>query len=101
MLAWLVYLAQAVSPTALPAPDYSVLLTGEKVVLGLMAVILFFVKGKFASYDKHLRECHFREVEQARQTQWIGDCMLMIGNRFEIALPERPEDKRRDLYDAR
>lgn len=78
-------------------------------VVGLCIWIFLDSKKK---YDAHLRECNERRINEGRmdattqqrietieenscQTErsvgWLGDCMIRLGTKLNIDLPDRPE----------
>lgn len=89
-----------------------ILLTMSVSVLsGVFGVITWLIKDKLRRYDKHLEECQLREIERATATEstgqrlsyletqmdaariqlhWFGDCMMVMGVKLDLKLPERP-----------
>jgi hypothetical protein len=81
-------------------------------ITGWVGVLTWIFKSKASSYDQHLRECGERRVADGKtdatveqriksiernsnQTEtavgWLGDCMIMLGARLGVDLPERPK----------
>ncbi len=72
-----------------------------------MAINAWLLKGKIREYDKHLTECNHRAVNTGQMEQrletveqetkytrrtlhWVGDCLMTIGTKMGVNLPERP-----------
>ena len=87
-------------------------LTGDVVIAVLFTGILYFMKAKIATWDKHISESHAKDIDRGRQEavvktkldvvegqlengrktmHWIGDCVLTIGSKLDVKLPDRPE----------
>lgn len=75
---------------------------------GMFAVIGWLFKGKLKAFDKHIEECNQKAVETGKMQEklsslevqadrsritldWIGDCLITIGAKQELKLPERPK----------
>lgn len=85
------------------------ILTAVFAVLGIiMSVIAWLIKHRLEVYDKHIEECQGQEVIMGRMdqrlmavenevcglrktSQWIGDCVTVIGSKLGVDLPSRPE----------
>ena len=81
---------------------------GMAVLGGIMSITAWLFKGRMAAYDKHLEECRDRMVTQGRMDErlisveaqvkgirtnlhWVGDCMLTVGSKLDVKLPDRPQ----------
>ena len=79
----------------------------ELLLGGIVAILSWIFRKKAAEYDKHLADCNARHVEQGqmetrlesveseikhgkRQINWIGDCVIRIGSKMDVDLPDRP-----------
>ena len=80
---------------------------GLAVLGGSMSLVSWFFKKRMEAYDKHLEECRHRAVVQGRMderligmevqakgiqtnVQWVGDCMVTVGAKLAVKLPDRP-----------
>lgn len=98
--------AQEISREA--AHNWDVALTiGMFVIGGLVSIIGIFFKKKMDAYDKHLDECHVKDIAHGITAErvsaldkqmgsvrsdlhWLGDCMVTMGAKLEVNLPDRP-----------
>lgn len=87
-------------------------ISGEWLVAALLAIIAWMVRAKTHVWDKHIEECHNKAIQDGldagkdeqrlvslesqtihtRATlHWIGDCMMVVGTKVGVDLPERPK----------
>ena len=67
----------------------------------LMSLIAWLFKKRMEAYDKHLEECSKRAIATGRMderlinveknTAWVGNCVMAIGNKIGAELPMKPE----------
>ena|SRR3990167_4657178 len=86
--------------------DYAI--TAAVSAMGLLVTIVgYLLKKRLETYDKHLEECNKRAVITGRTderlkvveaevmkthtaAQWLGSCILIIGTKMGVDLPDRP-----------
>lgn len=91
------------------ASEWDIALTvGLFVLGGTMSITAWLFKKRMEAYDKHLEECNLRAVATGRMDErligvehqingidikvnWVGDCMLTMGAKFDFQLPDRPQ----------
>ncbi len=82
------------------------------VTWGFIGILVWIWNQKTKTYDQHLRECNSRRVNEAtadatiqericviernsnkngREIQWVGDCIIEMGAKLRVELPDRPE----------
>ena len=74
---------------------------------GFVGILAWLLKQKSEKLDKHVEACNERhvaygqletrtvaieqEIRDARkQVTWIGDCVMRVGTKLDVDLPERP-----------
>lgn len=81
-------------------------------IWALVGVCVWIFLDKTKKYDAHLRECNQRRIDDGRldadvsrriqtieenscQTErtvgWLGDCMIRVGTKLDVDMPDRPE----------
>lgn len=79
------------------------------IAIGVVIMILsYFLRGKLKGYDDHVEKCQAQEIRAAGveakadalqddvksmsgTLQWVGDCILTIGAKMDLSLPDRPK----------
>ena len=74
---------------------------------GLVGVLAWMFKQKADKLDKHVEDCNERHVmhgkletrtiaieeeirDAKKQVTWIGDCVMRVGTKLDVDLPDRP-----------
>lgn len=87
-------------------------LGAEGIILGLLALVTWLLRGKIKKYDDHLDKCADKEAAEAvlsnqvesldervvklqDSNEWVGDCIVSIGARMKVELPDRPSNRTR------
>lgn len=84
----------------------------EKIIDGLLGVLIamlgYFIKKKAEAWDAHIEECRLKATNTGKLEQtveglkkdaeavhrgltWVGDCIITIGAKMDVKLPERPQ----------